>query len=479
MDLRKVIQIVIDNKAMIILITLFATLSAALGYFISPAKYSASTTVYMKPGAAKILMEKGESKNLTEVSSVGLQYISQTYKLLFQSRFLLESTVRILNLDKPKEPTGFRKKIQDIFNPIKEPLEKSIYYILYGMYNPDPFEKAVKKLEKRLKVKQNLKTYLYTITVKDKDPKLAADTANTIATEFVKYSGSVNASEATTYREFLEQRINILGKELEQAQKALKAFKDQYRISDLKEETKLDLNSLSSFEKDFDDTDIEIKETEMLQKEIATDKYSKKLDDAVRSSTEKKNSILDDLRTDLAKAEVDLKSLEEKYTDSNRKVTEQKVKIEDLKEKIKKQVNEIMDSLNAKKKLLGNVIKKYESAMLLTPMKQKKLDEFELEIEVAKNSYKKINDQYEDARLEESQKLNEIRVIDKAKPPLYPKWPMQVLYPLFGLFGGLMVSIGLVLFLEYMDDSVRTIEDAERILGYPVLATIPKLKTRK
>lgn len=479
MDLRKVIQIILNNKVMIILITLFSTLSATTGYLIFPARYSASTTVYMKPGAAKLFMEKGEAKNLTEVSSYGLQYISQTYKLLFQSRFLLERTVKILNLDKPKELTGFRKKIQDIFKPIKEPLEKSVYYILYGMYNPDPFEKAVKKLEKRVKVVQNLKTYLYTITVKDKDSKLAADTANTIATEFVKYSSSVNASEESSYREFLEQRIKILAKELEQAQKELKDFKDNYGISDLKEKIKLDLDSLSNLEKTLDDTEVEIKETEILQKEMTTGKYPRKVDDTVRSSTEKKNSILDDLRTDLAKAEIEMASLEEKYTDSNKKVTEQRAKIADFKEKIKKQVNEIMDSLNAKKNSLGNVIKKYESAMQSTPMKQKKLDELELDVEVTKSAYKKINDQYEDARLEESKKLNEIRVIDKAKPPLYPKWPMQVLYPLFGFLGGLMASIGLALFLEYMDDSVRTIEDAERILGYPVLATMPKLKVRK
>src|SRR3972149_1618612 len=137
MDVKKVIQIILNNKVMIIIITLFAAISAAFGNLFFPAKYAASTTVYLKPEAAKLFTEKGESKSLTEISSSGLQYISQTYKLLFQSRFLMERTVKILNLDKPKELTGFRKAIQRILKPIKEPVEKAIYYMLYGKYDPN------------------------------------------------------------------------------------------------------------------------------------------------------------------------------------------------------------------------------------------------------------------------------------------------------------------------------------------------------
>src|SRR3989338_10931625 len=173
MDLKKYIQVIRNYQNMIILVTVIATISASLGNFIFAPKYSASTTVYMKPEAAKILLEKGKTQNLTEVSKDGVQYISQTYKLLFESRFLRERVVRILNLDKPKESTGYREKIKGVLKPIKTWLTKVIYYVLYGVYNPDPFEKAVKRLKKKVKVKQELKTYLFTITAKDKYPQVA------------------------------------------------------------------------------------------------------------------------------------------------------------------------------------------------------------------------------------------------------------------------------------------------------------------
>jgi len=476
MDLKKYIQVIRNYQNMIILVTVIATISASLGNFIFAPKYSASTTVYMKPEAAKILLEKGKTQNLTEISKDGVEYISQTYKLLFKSRFLRERVVRILNLDKPKESTGYREKLKKFIRPIKRFLEKSIYYTLYGMYNPDPFEKAVKNLEKIVKVKQGLKTYLFTISANVRDPRLTADIANTLASEFVKYSGGINSSEARTHREFLEQRIELLAGELEQTQKNLKDFKDKYGIADLKEETKLDLKTLSSFQEALDKVNAEIREMKILQGEITTGNYVKKEDGTIRFSTEKENFFLDQLERDLAKAEIALSSLEEKYTDSNRKIVELRAEIETTKEKINKQVREITDSLEAKKKSLGNVVGKYKKAVQLTPMKEKKLDELKLAVTVAEDAYLQMHEQYEDARLQEAKKLNEIRVIDKAKPPLYPKWPMQFLYPLLGCLTGLIVSISLAFFIESMDDTVKTIESAEKILGYSVLATIPNFQ---
>ena len=135
-----------------------------------------------------------------------------------------------------------------------------------------------------------------------------------------------------------------------------------------------------------------------------------------------------------------------------------------------------MDSLEAKKKSLENVVRKYESVIQLAPTKEKKLDEFKRAVKVAEDAYLKIKEQYEDARLEEAKKLTEIRVFDMAIPPLYPKRPMQLLCPLLGLMSGLMVSIGFAFLIEYMDDTIRSIEAAEKIFGYSVLTTIPNFQ---
>jgi capsular polysaccharide biosynthesis protein len=44
---------------------------------------------------------------------------------------------------------------------------------------------------------------------------------------------------------------------------------------------------------------------------------------------------------------------------------------------------------------------------------------------------------------------------------------------------GVLVGVGLAFLLDYLDQSVRTREEAERLLEMPVLAEIPRTKTRK
>jgi succinoglycan biosynthesis transport protein ExoP len=39
---------------------------------------------------------------------------------------------------------------------------------------------------------------------------------------------------------------------------------------------------------------------------------------------------------------------------------------------------------------------------------------------------------------------------------------------------GLMFGVGLAFFLEYMDTSVKSLDDVEKFLGVPVLAVVPK-----
>jgi len=67
-----------------------------------------------------------------------------------------------------------------------------------------------------------------------------------------------------------------------------------------------------------------------------------------------------------------------------------------------------------------------------------------------------------------------VTIIDQAKPGKSPVRPNKTLNILLGIVIGLMVGVGLAFFIEYLDTSVKTIDDVERALQSPVLGVIPQ-----
>jgi succinoglycan biosynthesis transport protein ExoP len=63
---------------------------------------------------------------------------------------------------------------------------------------------------------------------------------------------------------------------------------------------------------------------------------------------------------------------------------------------------------------------------------------------------------------------------ERAEPADFPSRPRVLLNMILGVLVGLGFGIGLAFFIEYLDTSVKTLQDLEKILQIPVLAVIPK-----
>jgi len=67
-----------------------------------------------------------------------------------------------------------------------------------------------------------------------------------------------------------------------------------------------------------------------------------------------------------------------------------------------------------------------------------------------------------------------VEVVDPAEPGLRPVRPNKAMNISLGIIVGLVIGIGLAFFIEYLDTSVKTIDDVERALQAPVLGVIPQ-----
>ena len=63
---------------------------------------------------------------------------------------------------------------------------------------------------------------------------------------------------------------------------------------------------------------------------------------------------------------------------------------------------------------------------------------------------------------------------DPAEPPSFPSRPKILLNLSLGAVAGLVLGVAFAFFLEYLDTSVKTMDEVEKLLDLPVLAVIPK-----
>jgi polysaccharide biosynthesis transport protein len=85
-----------------------------------------------------------------------------------------------------------------------------------------------------------------------------------------------------------------------------------------------------------------------------------------------------------------------------------------------------------------------------------------------------IEQRYAAAKFEQVLTTIPVVIRERAEPGLAPEKPRIPVYLGIAALIGLVVGVSLAFFIEYLDTSVKTIEDIEKYLALPVLAVIPK-----
>ena len=96
------------------------------------------------------------------------------------------------------------------------------------------------------------------------------------------------------------------------------------------------------------------------------------------------------------------------------------------------------------------------------------------DIEDLRRNNEELNRMIQKEVAEVGQPLNTVIVRDPARPVLRPVSPKTFVIIPFGVLVGLVVGVSLAFFIEYLDTSVKTIDDVERALQAPVLGVIPQ-----
>ncbi len=102
-----------------------------------------------------------------------------------------------------------------------------------------------------------------------------------------------------------------------------------------------------------------------------------------------------------------------------------------------------------------------------------KTDDLDAELQIATGTYTTLAEKLEQLRINEQLETGSGRIVSTAVVQTQQVAPKPLRNTALGLAVGLLLGLGLAFLYEYLDDTVKSTEELERLYGAPVVGTIP------
>ncbi len=327
----------------------------------------------------------------------------------------------------------------------------------------------------RLSVKRVPNSRLIEVTFEAEDPQLAAQIVNAHLQNYVeqnfrsKYDATIQASN------WLSSELEELRIKVEKSENARLAYERANQIWQIDEKQDISVSKLSDLSKAVTSAQTDVAEKEAL--------YRMALSGNVDALPVAHGSeVITDLRK--RKSEVD-----QQYSEAVNQYGPNFPKVL----RIAAQQKEVdADLERARKTLLQSVEQEYNTARNHVQLLQEALDKQKTEAndqaeklvqyhilqhdaESNKQLYDGLLQKLKEASITAGLRSSNIRVVDPALAPASPSRPQKARNILLAVLMGLVGGVGLALFREYLDNTVKSPDDVEALTGLPSLAVVPSL----
>ncbi len=335
------------------------------------------------------------------------------------------------------------------------------------------------------------------------DPDLAAFVVNGIGESFTTYNQERRSGTSRKTSDFLQQRIADLQSQIKSDEIELVELKKSEGILKTDGESTLVIAQLSQLNRQLLEAENNRKLAEAEYNAVSKNpEGSRSLveKEMARFITEQENSVRD-LRTDVAKRVGDLDAskakLLEVYKETAPEIIEINRQIDSLNtslEKVQAKNREELEQFRSRSStvlvqtLRTELTKTKETEDKIRASYDQKYNEaqgqnigavrlrlLEQNIETNKGFLDDLRKQQGSNDIASQGSDNNISVAAFAIPPEQPVGPRRLMTVLASLLLSTLFGMGLALFLEYLDDTIKTTEEIENYLQLPALAAIPTI----
>ncbi len=373
--------------------------------------------------------------------------------------------------------------------------------------NPQTATKAekvtLKQLSRDLKVKIIPATNILELSYKAADPVFAAKLVNAVSTAMVEENIKSISSEATKVRQFLEKNeVPNAAQRLKVAEIKENKYRQSSGIVSFDDQSKSLVTSLANLEDQERTLFAQLQEARSRDASLRQVTNSSNLGSAYASVRSGTDEQIKNLRTKLAELQTQIVAKQQLFTPEHPELRSLLQQRDTLRAMYQQQLasvssgnaissisnDNLSQTLNSQ--LVTNTVEgtaianklrtlqaervRLQTRLAQLPIKQEPLTALTRAREQAAESFKTLERKLEEARIAEAQKVSNIRIIEVANIPTLPSEPSPgVILAVAGAFG-ILLSTGMVLLLELMDNRLHDVAEAE-LLELPLLGILPRL----
>lgn len=331
-----------------------------------------------------------------------------------------------------------------------------------------------------LEVSPQKNTNILSLSYVSPDPTVARDAVNTLIGEFTEWQIDRRIEASNAARMQLEKQIEIARNRLEDSETELNRFARQAGIVSLDSKFNLVYRQLEEINQAFSQA-----ETERLTKEVLYQTVQEGNLESLPAVME--NAFIQELRSEVLKVEAEYKKLNATFKEEYPALKTLSTQIKDLKGKIRKEEERLAESIKRdylttlkKEEALREKAKTQKALVMELNQKAAQYTILEREVETNKQIHQSLVERTKEIEANVgAAEVGNIQVVDYARLPSAPYKPNVRKNLLLAVVVGLMGGIGFAFFLEYLDNTIKRVDEISDRFGIPILGVIPTEESEK
>ncbi|MFW6202312.1 MAG: GumC family protein [Gemmatimonadota bacterium] len=348
----------------------------------------------------------------------------------------------------------------------------------------EEFGEAVEDFRNTVRISRpNRDADILAIFYEGHDPELVRDIPNVYAGVFIGWRREVNTTEARSTVDFLGDQIAALGEQLRAAEGEMLDFRERAGLVDLEVEAQTQLQRLATLQAERDRLNAEREALDTLLAQVTaaaaetdTLRDESPYRDLIAFPTLLQNFAVSELFRTMGDLENERAELLNRRTPRDPDVQVLTRRIRDLEDQLHNIALTYLGGLSNQVASLNEMLAGFERELNLVPEREIEFLRLEREATVLQEIYTLLQTRLKEAEVRAAVDDAAIRVVEPAILPHEPIAPNKTLSVFLAMVLGTVLGVGAAFARESMDNTIRTREDLQALLGEaPVLGLIPRI----